>query len=67
MPVVPLALRGLWGSLFSRSGGRAFFKWPRGPFSRIELVAGPALAPETVSPESAAGDGGRAAGGLEVE
>jgi 1-acyl-sn-glycerol-3-phosphate acyltransferase len=51
VPVVPLALRGLWGSLFSRSGGRAFFKWPRGPFSKIELVAGPALAPETVSPE----------------
>jgi hypothetical protein len=51
VPVIPLALRGLWGSLFSRSGGRAFFKWPRGPFSRIELVAGPALAPEAVSPE----------------
>jgi hypothetical protein len=51
VPVIPVALRGLWGSLFSRSGGRAFFKWPRGPFSRIELVAGPALAPETVSPE----------------
>ena len=52
VPVVPLALRGLWGSLFSRSGGRAFFKWPRGPFSKIELVAGPPLAPDTLSPES---------------
>ncbi len=51
VPVIPLALRGLWGSLFSRSGGRAFFKWPRGPFSRIELGAGAPIAPEAVSPE----------------
>jgi len=51
VPVIPLALRGLWGSLFSRSGGRAFFKWPRGPFSKIELVAGPQIAPEAVSAE----------------
>jgi 1-acyl-sn-glycerol-3-phosphate acyltransferase len=51
VPVIPLALRGLWGSLFSRSGGRAFFKRPRGPFSRIELVAGAPIAPEALSPE----------------
>jgi 1-acyl-sn-glycerol-3-phosphate acyltransferase len=51
VPVVPVALRGLWGSVFSRSGGRAFFKWPRGPFSRIELVAGAPLAPAEVTPD----------------
>jgi 1-acyl-sn-glycerol-3-phosphate acyltransferase len=51
VPVVPMALRGLWGSLFSRSGGHAFFKRPRGPFSRIELVAGAPLAPAEVTPE----------------
>jgi 1-acyl-sn-glycerol-3-phosphate acyltransferase len=39
-PVVPLALRGLWGSFFSRShNGRAMRRW-RGVFSRIALVAG---------------------------
>jgi 1-acyl-sn-glycerol-3-phosphate acyltransferase len=41
VPVVPLALRGLWGSYFSRVDGRAM-KTPfrRGLFSRIALVAG---------------------------
>jgi 1-acyl-sn-glycerol-3-phosphate acyltransferase len=38
-PVVPMALRGLWGSFFSRSDeGRAMRRW-RGMFSRIALVA----------------------------
>jgi 1-acyl-sn-glycerol-3-phosphate acyltransferase len=41
VPVVPLALRGLWGSFFSRVEGSAM-KHPfrRGVLSRIELVAG---------------------------
>jgi len=51
VPVVPMALRGLWGSVFSREGGRAFFKRPRGPFSKIELVAGAPIAPAAVTPE----------------
>jgi 1-acyl-sn-glycerol-3-phosphate acyltransferase len=40
VPVIPLALRGLWGSFFSRSGGRAMLKLPRRFWSRIELVCG---------------------------
>ncbi|MEI6871090.1 MAG: AMP-binding protein [Verrucomicrobiota bacterium] len=28
-PVIPVWLDGLWGSIFSYSGGRYFFKWPR--------------------------------------
>jgi len=41
VPVVPLALRGLWGSFFSRAHGRAMSRlFPRGLLSRIELVAG---------------------------
>ena len=41
VPVVPLALRGLWGSFFSRAHGRAMSRlFPRGLFSRIELVGG---------------------------
>src|SRR3989454_5042409 len=39
VPVVPLALRGLWGSFFSRSQGKAMQRI-RGMFSRIPLVAG---------------------------
>jgi hypothetical protein len=50
-PVVPMALRGLWGSFFSRAdGGRAMRKI-RGLFSRIALVAGPPVPPERATPE----------------
>jgi hypothetical protein len=52
VPVVPMALRGLWGSIFSRSEGRAFFKRPRGPFSAIELAVGPPIPPQAVTPEA---------------
>jgi 1-acyl-sn-glycerol-3-phosphate acyltransferase len=45
VPVVPLALAGLWGSFFSRfSHGRAMRRW-RGMYSRIALVAGTPLPP----------------------
>ncbi len=43
-PVVPLALRGLWGSFFSRTANGVAFKRFRGFFNRIELVGG-ALVP----------------------
>ena len=39
-PVVPLALRGLWGSFFSRTVNGLAFKRFRGFFTRIELVGG---------------------------
>ena len=42
--MVPLALRGLWGSFFSRSVDGQAFKRMRGFFNRIELV-GDALIP----------------------
>ena len=53
VPVVPVALQDLWGSFFSRiEGGRAMVRpLRRGPFSRVGLVAGPALAPGQVTPE----------------
>ena len=38
--VVPLALRGLWGSFFSRTTNGVAFKRIRGLFTRIELVGG---------------------------
>lgn len=41
VPVVPLALRGLWGGFFSRAHGNAMSRlFPRGLFNRIELIAG---------------------------
>jgi hypothetical protein len=39
VPVVPMALNGLWGSFFSRMGGRAFSRVPRRLGSRLFLVA----------------------------
>jgi 1-acyl-sn-glycerol-3-phosphate acyltransferase len=52
VPVVPLALKNLWGSFFSRiEEGRAMVRpFRRGMFSRVALVAGPALAPAEVTP-----------------
>ena len=52
VPVVPLALRGLWGNFFSRKDGPAMSKPSRiRPFSRIGLVAGPLVPPQQVTPE----------------
>jgi 1-acyl-sn-glycerol-3-phosphate acyltransferase len=52
VPVVPLALRGLWGSFFSRKDGPAMSKpLRRGLFSKIGLVAGAPVAPDEATPE----------------
>jgi hypothetical protein len=49
---VPMALRGLWGSFFSRKGGVAMTRpFRRGLLSKIALVAAPPVAPELVTPE----------------
>jgi 1-acyl-sn-glycerol-3-phosphate acyltransferase len=51
VPVVPMALRGLWGSFFSRSyRGRAMRRL-RGMFSKIALVVGAPVAPSRATPE----------------
>lgn len=39
VPVIPMALQGLWGSFFSRQGGKAMQGLPRRFFSKIGLVA----------------------------
>ena len=47
-----MALRGLWGSFFSRKGGAAMTRpFRRGLFSKIALVAAPPVAPERATPE----------------
>jgi 1-acyl-sn-glycerol-3-phosphate acyltransferase len=51
VPVVPMALAGLWGSFFSRAHkGRVIRRW-RGMFSRIALVVAPPVAPDVATPE----------------
>ncbi len=51
VPVVPLALRGLWGSFFSRKSGAAMTRLSQAaPFRKIELVVGKTVAPEAVTP-----------------
>jgi len=52
VPVIPMALRGLWGSFFSRIGGRPMSRVPRRFWSRVELVAGHVVAAHEASAES---------------
>ncbi len=46
VPVVPVALVGLWGSFFSRKGGRAMSRPFRRFWSRVEIRVGEAITPE---------------------
>ncbi|MBR9814873.1 glycerol acyltransferase, partial [bacterium] len=50
-PVVPLALRGLWGSWFSRASGAAMSGLPRRFWSRVSLAAGPPIAADALDME----------------
>ncbi|WP_043114212.1 MFS transporter [Solimonas soli] len=47
-PVVPMALRGLWGSFFSRNNFLARMRLPSRFWSRIELVAAAPIPPAQV-------------------
>lgn len=49
VPVVPLALCGMWGSFFSRRYGPAMLSWPRRIRSRIALRALPPVPASAVS------------------
>lgn len=52
VPVLPMALRGLWGSLLSRDPSNPFARtFKRGLFSRLELVVGEPIPPGEVTPE----------------
>ena len=54
VPVIPVALSGLWGSFFSRiDKGRAMTQpFRRGLFNRIDLRVGAPMSPAAVTPES---------------
>jgi 1-acyl-sn-glycerol-3-phosphate acyltransferase len=51
VPVVPMALCGLWGSFFSRSGNGKAMRRLRGIHSRIALLVAPPVAPDDVTLE----------------
>lgn len=51
VPVIPLALTGLWGSFFSRKYGKAMSKPFRRCWSRITLNIGSSVSPAAVSAE----------------
>lgn len=46
VPVVPMAIQGMWGSFFSRSQGGRAFHGPLRPWQRVEIRAGEALPAE---------------------
>ena len=52
VPVVPMALRGLWGSVYSRQGAGAFRKLPQQVGRRIDVVAGPPVPSEAATADA---------------
>jgi 1-acyl-sn-glycerol-3-phosphate acyltransferase len=53
VPVVPMALAGLWGSFFSRKDGAAMTRpFRRGLFSKVSLRVAPTVAPAAATPEA---------------
>jgi len=54
VPVVPMALTGMWGSFFSRRYGRAMRRPFRRFWSRISLVIGTPMAPQAATTDALA-------------
>ena len=44
--VVPVAVSGLWGSVFSYESGKIFFKWPKSLRRKVKIVVGKPIVPE---------------------
>ena len=51
VPVIPMALHNLWGSLFSRYDKKTHHKRPRKLWAKVDLFAGKAIEPEQASRE----------------
>ena len=49
VPVIPMALRGMWGSFFSHKYGQALKAFPRRFWSKVELVIDKAILPEQIN------------------
>ncbi len=52
VPIVPMALKGMWGSYFSRKDGDALRRPFRRVWSRVSLVIGPAMSPDEADADS---------------
>ncbi|MGZ5279859.1 MAG: MFS transporter, partial [Pseudobdellovibrionaceae bacterium] len=52
VPVIPMALNGLWGTFFSFGGGKAMRKMPKHWLSKVELVIGEPIEPKNVNSQS---------------
>jgi 1-acyl-sn-glycerol-3-phosphate acyltransferase len=51
VPVIPIAIAGLWGSMFSRYGRKLWQRLPRKLWHRVVVNVGEAVAPEQAKPE----------------
>jgi 1-acyl-sn-glycerol-3-phosphate acyltransferase len=51
VPVIPMALSGLWQSLFARNGDK-LKRAPTRLFPRVRVAVGDALSPESVGPQA---------------
>ena len=49
VPIIPMALQGMWGGWSSYANGAPFSSIPRGILSRISVVTGTKIEPENVS------------------
>jgi len=49
VPVIPLAIRGMWGTWWSRKLGRAMKGFPKSFMKQLTVVAGAAVAPEDMT------------------
>lgn len=52
VPVVPMALQGLWGSFFSHKGGHALTTRPRRFWSRVKIIASNPWQPSKVTADA---------------
>jgi 1-acyl-sn-glycerol-3-phosphate acyltransferase len=52
VPVIPIAIVGLWGSMFSRFGRKLWQRLPRKLWHRVVVNVGEYMAPDDTSPET---------------
>lgn len=48
VPIIPFALKGLWGSYFSQKDGKAFTKAPKRFWSQVDIISGRPLSPKNL-------------------
>ena len=51
VPIIPVNIDGIWGSIFSFSGGHFLWKWPRTIPYPVRITFGKALPPTATAPE----------------